>query len=195
MLPRTRTRRCPMRLALTPAHLPLIEPVAPDRLQRHLGGQLRRIAELQEAAGLRPRRPVFRQIAARLGHQPDRRRIEHLSVKRRQKLPFGLRLCTKPTFLAHDLPFNQKTKSLEVTVIVISGVDGGHRAVVPGLSQASSAPDSSGATSWACRRGAPLGPAGAMRVNHLSASLGGPPAGTSCESCVMACRASDRPRG
>ena len=44
-----------------------------------------------------PRRPVFRQIAARLAHRPDRRRIEHLAVKRCRKLPFALRLCTKPS--------------------------------------------------------------------------------------------------
>ena len=52
-----------------------VEPEAPDRLQRHLGGELRRETQIEETAGLLAHRPILRQIAAGLPHQPDRRRL------------------------------------------------------------------------------------------------------------------------
>ena len=48
-----------------------IEAKTADRLQRHLDSQVRIVAEIQEGSGLGPCRPVFRQIAASLSHQPD----------------------------------------------------------------------------------------------------------------------------
>ena len=50
-----------------------VEPVALERLQRHLAGELGVHAQLQEAAGLRARRAVLRQVAAGLAHHPQRR--------------------------------------------------------------------------------------------------------------------------
>ena len=50
-----------------------VQPVAADRLQRHLGGQLGVVAEIQEAAGPGPGGVVFRQVALGLAHQPHRR--------------------------------------------------------------------------------------------------------------------------
>ena len=50
-----------------------VEAVAPDRLQRHFCGKGWIVAEVEKAPGLRPHRPVFRQVAAGLPHQPDRR--------------------------------------------------------------------------------------------------------------------------
>ena len=49
-----------------------IKAIAPDRLQRHLGSQVRVVAQCQEIPGLRPRGAVFRQIAPGLPHHPDR---------------------------------------------------------------------------------------------------------------------------
>src|SRR5690606_3714975 len=50
-----------------------IEAVAADRLERDLGGKIRRVAERQEIPRLLARRPVLRQVASRLPHHPDRR--------------------------------------------------------------------------------------------------------------------------
>ncbi len=50
-----------------------VETEAPDRLQRDLGGEFRREAEIEEAARLGAQFPVFRQIAPGLAHHPDRR--------------------------------------------------------------------------------------------------------------------------
>ena len=51
-----------------------IETVAPDRLQRHLGRHLGRVAQVEKASGLGTQRAILGQIAASLAHQPDRRR-------------------------------------------------------------------------------------------------------------------------
>jgi hypothetical protein len=56
-----------------------VEAEASDRLQRRLGGKLRRVAELQEVAGLRAQCSIFRQVASGLPHQPDGRRRQRLS--------------------------------------------------------------------------------------------------------------------
>src|SRR5882672_9198078 len=50
-----------------------IEIETADRLQRDLGGELRREAQIEEAAGLGAELAIFRQIAAGLPHHPDRR--------------------------------------------------------------------------------------------------------------------------
>jgi hypothetical protein len=50
-----------------------IKAEAPNRLQRHLGRQLRIEAEVEKRRGLLANGPVFRQIPARLAHEPDRR--------------------------------------------------------------------------------------------------------------------------
>ena len=50
-----------------------IEAEPADRLQRHLGGQFRIEAEIEEAAGLGAHLAIFRQIAAGLPHHPDGR--------------------------------------------------------------------------------------------------------------------------
>jgi len=48
-----------------------IEVETPDRLQRDLGGVLRREAQIEKAARLGPQFAIFRQIAAGLPHHPD----------------------------------------------------------------------------------------------------------------------------
>jgi hypothetical protein len=50
-----------------------IEAETADRLQRDFGGELRREAEVEEAAGLGAKLAIFRQVTARLPHHPDRR--------------------------------------------------------------------------------------------------------------------------
>ena len=50
-----------------------IEAEAADRLQRDLGGELRREAEIEEPAGALAQRAIFGQIAPGLAHEPDRR--------------------------------------------------------------------------------------------------------------------------
>ena len=62
-----------------------IERVARERLQSDLARELRRHAELQEAAGARARRAVLRQIAAGLTHHPDGRAVDGLSQQRAQQ--------------------------------------------------------------------------------------------------------------
>src|SRR5688572_21970874 len=62
-----------------------IELKALERLQRHLGGERRRLGELEEAAGFRARRVVFREIAAGLAHQPNRRVGRGLAGERPQQ--------------------------------------------------------------------------------------------------------------
>src|SRR5262249_58644308 len=57
-----------------------IEPEAADRLQADLDGELGIEAEIEKAAGAGPDRPVFRQIAAGLPHQPDRRTLAGLAA-------------------------------------------------------------------------------------------------------------------
>ena len=58
-----------------------IETEPPDRLQRHLLGKPRRVAEVQERAGLFPDLAIFRQITSRLAHDPDRQRPDRFAVK------------------------------------------------------------------------------------------------------------------
>ena len=52
-----------------------IEIETADRLQRHLGGILRREAEIEKAAGLGAQLAILRQIAAGLPHHPYRRHL------------------------------------------------------------------------------------------------------------------------
>jgi hypothetical protein len=46
---------------------------AADRLQRHLGGEIRREAEIEKAAGSGANIAVFGQVTAGLVHHPERR--------------------------------------------------------------------------------------------------------------------------
>ena len=50
-----------------------VEVEAADRLQRDFGGEFRREAQIEKAAGLGAHFAIFRQIAAGLPHHPDRR--------------------------------------------------------------------------------------------------------------------------
>jgi len=59
-----------------------VQAVAAHRLQRDLGRKLRRVAQVEEAAGLGPDLMVLGQVAAGLPHQPNRRRRQHLARKR-----------------------------------------------------------------------------------------------------------------
>ena len=56
-----------------------LEAEAADRLERHLGGEGRIVAEIEEGAGFRPGRPVFRQVPAGLAHHPGRGRGDRLA--------------------------------------------------------------------------------------------------------------------
>ena len=62
-----------------------IEPVTLERLQRHLAGELRIHAELQETAGPRARGPVLGQVTPRLAHHPDGRTWRRLAQQRTQE--------------------------------------------------------------------------------------------------------------
>ena len=44
-----------------------------DWLQRHFGGEFRREAKIEKAAGFGAHLAIFRQVAAGLPHHPDRR--------------------------------------------------------------------------------------------------------------------------
>src|SRR3546814_9357226 len=48
-----------------------VEAEAPDRLQGNLHGEIRREAEVQEPAGLRPQLPVLRQVSSRSEEHPS----------------------------------------------------------------------------------------------------------------------------
>jgi hypothetical protein len=52
-----------------------IEVEAADRLQRDFGGEFRREAQIEKAAGFRPHFAVLRQISPGLPHHPDRRHL------------------------------------------------------------------------------------------------------------------------
>src|SRR5882724_6688470 len=52
--------------------------------QRHLGGEGRRLTELEKAV-LRAQRAILRQEASRLAHEPNRRAIRRLAAARAQK--------------------------------------------------------------------------------------------------------------
>ncbi len=56
-----------------------VDLVAPDRLDRHLGGELRRLAHFEKGV-LCPDLAVFRQIPARLAHHPYRGAVHRLDV-------------------------------------------------------------------------------------------------------------------
>src|SRR5262249_26271915 len=61
-----------------------VDAQASDRLHGHLGGQIRRLAELEEG-DLLPDRAVLRQVTAGLPHQPDRCGIHRLAPRSQQK--------------------------------------------------------------------------------------------------------------
>ncbi len=58
-----------------------VDAVAAYRLQRHLGAELRRPCELEEAV-LLAERAVLRQRATGLAHEPDRRVLDRLAPRR-----------------------------------------------------------------------------------------------------------------
>ena len=62
-----------------------VEAETADRLQRHLGGELRRIAQVEKAPGFSSDFSVFRQIATSLAHQPDRWWRDGFARKRQQE--------------------------------------------------------------------------------------------------------------
>jgi hypothetical protein len=59
-----------------------VEAEPADRLQRRLDGEGGVIAKIEKGRGFRPKIPVFRQIAPRLAHEPDRRRRLPLAGER-----------------------------------------------------------------------------------------------------------------
>ncbi len=69
-----------------------VEVVAADRLQRHLGGEIGGVAEIEEAASRCPDLAILRQIPAGLAHHPDRRNRQPLAGQRTQQ-GFGLASC------------------------------------------------------------------------------------------------------
>ena len=62
-----------------------IHRVTTQWLQRHLAGQFRILAKIQERSGPLARRPVFRQVAAGLAHHPDRCAIYRLAQQGAQE--------------------------------------------------------------------------------------------------------------
>ena len=62
-----------------------VEREALDRLQRDLTGELGRLREREEAAGLAPRGVVFGKVAPRLAHDPDRRVRRRFAQQRAQE--------------------------------------------------------------------------------------------------------------
>ncbi len=62
-----------------------IEIKPPHRLQRHLGREFRRKAELKEGTHLLSQLAVFWKVAPGLPHQPDRRRIDRLASENPQQ--------------------------------------------------------------------------------------------------------------
>jgi hypothetical protein len=66
-----------------------IEAEPPDWLQRDVDGELGREAEIEEARNLGPHRAIFRQIAAGLPHQPDRRNRVYVPRQRSDNLRLG----------------------------------------------------------------------------------------------------------
>ena len=94
-----------------------VHPVAADRLQRHLGRQLRRGAEGNEIAGPRPHLAVFGQVAPGLAHEPHRRRPDLLSGQGAQQ---GLRRPAVPGGLVRHQrrlsPFHSKSSKKDSEV-------------------------------------------------------------------------------
>ena len=77
-----------------------IEAIAPDRLQGHFLGELRRVAEIEKATCLCPDLAILRQIASCLAHHPERHALRLDTGKRSQQ--FLLRkLCSGSHSLAH----------------------------------------------------------------------------------------------
>src|SRR5690606_40348779 len=68
-----------------------IEIEAPQRLQGHFHGQVRRIAEVEEVTGLGAGFAIFGQVATGLAHDPDRRALLALSEYRVEQGPFRAR--------------------------------------------------------------------------------------------------------
>jgi hypothetical protein len=62
-----------------------VHAISAQRLQRRLAGEVRRIAELKEVALPFPKGAIFRQVAAGLAHQPERRADVLDSTESRQK--------------------------------------------------------------------------------------------------------------
>ena len=58
------------------------KPKRADRLKRRLDRECRRIAEIEKARGRSANLAIFRQVAARLPHEPDRRRRLALAGER-----------------------------------------------------------------------------------------------------------------
>src|SRR5262249_7763772 len=58
-----------------------IESEPPDRLQRYLSRKIRREYKFEKTAGLFTECSIFRQIAASLAHEPDRRRALSFPVE------------------------------------------------------------------------------------------------------------------
>ena len=70
-----------------------VEVEAADRLQSDFGGEVRREAKIEKAAGLGADFAVFRQIAAGLPHHPDRRDGLPAAGKHREERFDGQGLC------------------------------------------------------------------------------------------------------
>ena len=70
-----------------------IEAKTADRLQRDFGGEFRREAEIEKAAGPGAHFTVFRQIAAGLPHHPDRRHRLPSAGQHFEEGFYGLVLC------------------------------------------------------------------------------------------------------
>ncbi|OIQ72645.1 hypothetical protein GALL_457280 [mine drainage metagenome] len=71
-----------------------------QRLQRHFGGEIRVLAQIEKAAGALARGIVFRQVAAGLAHHPYRRVLSGLTQQRPQEsvvLEMGHFLATEFT--------------------------------------------------------------------------------------------------
>ena len=68
-----------------------VDAVPADRLERHLGAELRRAGELEERVAL-AQRAVLGQRAAGLAHEPDRRALDRLAPQRadEERLGHGL---------------------------------------------------------------------------------------------------------
>src|SRR5690606_10197150 len=58
-----------------------VEAETPDRLQRHLDGEIGIVADVEEASRFLANLPVFGEIAAGLAHHPDRWREDRFSLE------------------------------------------------------------------------------------------------------------------
>ena len=65
-----------------------VDVVPADRLERHLGAELRRAGELEERVAL-AKRAVLGQRAARLAHEPHRRAFNLLAPERAHEKRLG----------------------------------------------------------------------------------------------------------